>query len=193
MARKRETINPSPDGAKPDKRNRKRFIIYAKEDGTPDLSNLPPELDSLRGGNSNQETGSTPPQPIDPPPPAFDSSVFQMILPVITGLEALLVAPRMGITVPLATQCLTPAPPLADAIATAAARVANKYAGSMSQYADEIALCAIIATWQVSAFAAMRRYAPIDVQAEAPPRPPDKHESYETPPPPPPKVEPEEN
>jgi hypothetical protein len=75
---------------------------------------------------------------------------------------------------------------LADAIAAAAAKVANKYSAPLGKYADEIALCAIIATWQISAFAAMRRFASIDIPSETPPPPPDKHESYQPPPPPPP-------
>jgi len=185
MARKRENISSTGESAK-DKRTRKRYIVYANEDGTPDLNNLPPELEGLKGASNPAPSPENSATPTEPPPPAFDSAIFKMLLPVVSGLEAVMVAARMNVTVPIATQCLTPPPPLADAIAAAAAKVANKYSAPLGRYADEIALCAIIATWQISAFAAMRRFAPIDTPSETPPPPPDKHESYQPPPPPPP-------
>jgi hypothetical protein len=182
MAKKRETI-ASETGPGRDKRARKRYIVFAKEDGTPDLDNLPPELQSAIGSAPAPAAPTGPPP--DPPPPAFDSQLVKILLPVVSGLEAVFVAPRMGITVDQATAALTPPPPLADAIAAAATKVLNKYFPEPGRWADEIALCAMIVTWQATAFAQMRRMAPIDVSPE-PPRPPDRHESYQPPPPPPP-------
>ena len=181
MAKKRAEI-PIPGEPGNNKRTRKRFIVFAKDDGSPDLDNLPPELQGHIGASGAPQASDQP----APPPAEFDASIIKIVMPVIVGLEAMLVGPRMGIPVATATQCLTPPPPLADAIAQAATKVLNKYSAPLGRWADEIALAALLATWQVSAFAAMRRYAPIDVQSEEPPPPPDRHESYQPPPPPPP-------
>lgn len=182
MAKPRETINNDSAAAASgkDKRNRKRFIVYQNEDGTPDLSNLPEAL---------RPVINPPPGPDavpEAPPPEFDASIFKMLLPVIVSLEAAVAARKLDISPKQAAQCLTPAPQLADGIAAAAAKVANKYAAPLGRWADEIALVAIVCTWQFSAFAAMQQYRPVPITPEPPPPPPDKHYSTEAPPPPPP-------
>jgi hypothetical protein len=103
------------------------------------------------------------------------------MIPVLSGIEAVLVADRMGVSTEQAQQALTPPPPLADAIANAAAKVAAKYAAPLGRWAEEIALAALIVTWQTTAFANMRRMAPAAPPAAEPPAPIDRHESYQAP------------
>jgi hypothetical protein len=106
------------------------------------------------------------------------------MIPVLSGIEAVLVADRMGVSTEQAQQALTPPPPLADAIAQAAAKVAAKYAAPLGRWAEEIALGALLVTWQTTAFANMRRMAPAAPTAAEPPAPIDRHESYQAPAPP---------
>jgi len=182
MARKRESIDPSNPPAS-DKRSRKRYIVYADDSGAPDLSTAPPELRAAFGGPDHATAApAAAGGPAAAPAPAeFDSAIFKLMIPVLSGIEAVLVADRMGVSTEQAQQALTPPPPLADAIANAAAKVAAKYAAPLGRWAEEIALAALIVTWQTTAFANMRRMAPAAPPAAEPPAPIDRHESYQAP------------
>lgn len=178
MARLRETMNdqaPEPGQGSNDKRKRKRITVYCHEDGSPDLDSVPEEQRRALGLGGS--TDQAEPEPVQT---SFEPAMIGMFLPVLVGIESALVAPRMGINQDQARSALTPAPPLADAIAQAATKVLNKYGSALGRWADEIALVSIVATWQVMAFSEMQRIRAASAPApQAPPPPPDVHETIE--------------
>lgn len=193
MARTRETISADNGAPKPDKRNRKRFIVYADESGKPDLSTVPDELRGAIPGAPPPATGPTAsPESVEPPPEPLDPAIMQMLLPLVCALEASILGPRMGIDVHKARELITPPEPMANGIVMAATKVANKYGGTLGRYQDELALAAVLVMWQTAAFGALRQYAAQNAPpVQTPPPPPDVHHSTQPEPPPAPPVAPE--
>lgn len=184
MAKLRENMNEStgPDASAPamspnDKRKRKRITVYCNDDGTPDLDSVPEDQRRALGIGQAPEGSNQAPEA----PAQFEPAMVGMILPVLVGIEAALIGPRLGIEIDQARSALTPHPMIADGIAQAGAKVLNKYGGNLGRWADEIALVSIIATWQVQAFAEMRRMKAASIpRHDPPPPPPDTHETIET-------------
>lgn len=191
MARLRDEITPEsttppPAGTATDKRKRRRITVYCNDDGSPDLSTISDEQKAALGLNGS--AAGPAPEPVPQVEP-IDPAIFGMMFGVLANIEAAVVAPKMGIDPDAARSALVPPPPLADALANAAAKVAAKYGGTLGRWADEIALGSLIVTWQIGAFAQMRSMQPVR-KFDPPPPPPDKHESTESKPAPKPaKVE----
>lgn len=190
MARTRETISADNGAPKPDKRNRKRFIVYADESGRPDLSTVPDELRGAIPGAPPPSAGpagpAAPTEPVEP----LDPAIMQMLLPLVVALEASIIGPRMGIDVHVARGLITPPEPIADGIVRAATKVANKYGGTLGRYQDELALAAVLLMWQTAAFGELRRYQAQNAPpVQTPPPPPDVHHSTQAEPAPPPAPE----
>lgn len=180
MARLRDEITPEASNqSTADKRKRKRITVYCNDDGSPDLSTINEEQRAALGIGSSPAAADGAPAPTEPAPEPIDPAIFGMLFHVLSNIEAAVVAPRMGIDPDAARRVMTPPPELAGPLANAAARVAAKYGGTLGRWSDEIALGSLIVTWQVSAFAELRRIQSRAPKHEPPPPPPDRHESIE--------------
>lgn len=165
------------------KGQRRRVLIYINDDGTIDLSKMSDRQRDLLG--INPEGTTTKPVPAadaEPVPPvAFPPEMAGMMLGVLISIETAIVAPRMDLDAAAVKRALIPIPPIGEALRESAARVMNKYAGTLGAYADEFALVSLIITWQASAFGELR-----SLKAEmakkvdaARPKAPDIHETIE--------------
>lgn len=177
MARTREEIGAdSAPTTKPkaDRRSRKRLSVYLNEDGTPDWDAVPEE-DRARLGHGSAPAAAEAPAEVP-------VEMVGFLLQTMTRIEAAVVAPKLGISSEEAYQCLTPSAELGKPLVEATARVVNKYAGGFGRWSDEIALAALLVTWQASAFSEMRKAAAAAAPKPEPaPAPPDKHESFQPP------------
>ena len=173
------------------KRSKPRVTIYRNPDGSYDTSSLSDE-DKARlfgGAPPPAEPAAAPaPDPSTPAPEPIDPAIIGMALNLLTSIEAAVVGRRLGIPEDRCYAALQPRPPFDQAITSAATKVANKYGASLGPYADEIALVALLATWQITAFAELRSIA-AEQTAKTTPPPPNadatKHESPSKPTPPP--------
>lgn len=174
MARQREQIQT--DGApKTDKRRRQRVTIYLNDDGTPDLDGVTDEQREAIGLRTATAEPEAPPMEVAP-------EMVSMLLATMIRIESAVIAPRIGITTDEAMAALTPAPPIAEGISTAGARVLQKYGGALGKWQDEIVLATLIVTWQAQAFAEMRSIRAANTPPpQQTPAPPDVHVSSETP------------
>jgi len=155
------------------KRKKPRVTIYKNDDGSYDTSSLSDEDKArLFGGQTN---AAPPPPPVDAAPPVepIDPAIIGLALNLLTSVEAAVVGNRLGIPHAQCQKVLEPKPPLDTAITGLACKVANKYGASLGPYADEIALVALVATWQIQAFTELR--ALVAEQAANRPAPPPKH------------------
>lgn len=187
MARLR-TDSPN-EPATPNKRKKPRFVVYRNEDGSLDTDHLSPEDRAAFEGRT-QSAGPAPSPVNEPAAPVepVDPAVIGLALNLLTSIEAAVVGQKMGIPHERVYGALQPKPPLDQMVVQAACKVANKYAVTLGPYADEIALVAMLATWQISAFNELRAIA-FELKNANPTTPPpkdrdaDRHQSPATPPP----------
>jgi hypothetical protein len=135
-----------------DKRRRKRIQLYLRPDGSIDQESLTDEQRGQLGIG-----GATP--GAEATPAAVPPEMVGMLLRLVVQVEAAVVGPKVGIKATEAAECLTPDEPVYQGITETGARVLGKYAGPLSIWADEIALCSMILIWQTGAFQAMRALA----------------------------------
>jgi hypothetical protein len=168
----------NPGAPEQSKRSKPRVNLYKNPDGSYDTSSLSDEDKArLFGGapGATPEPGAAPgPAPATeaaPPVEPIDPAVIGLALNLLTSIEAAVVGQKLGIPQDRCFAALQPRPPLDQMITGTAAKVANKYGASLGPYADEIALVALIATWQISAFTELRSIA-ADLAANRPAPPP---------------------
>jgi hypothetical protein len=82
-----------------------------------------------------------------------------MGLRALAGIEAAILAGRMGLSHSEAMQAFELPPMLEAQLGEAGSRVLSKYAGPMSKYQDEIVLAALLIHWQAGAFRQLREMA----------------------------------
>jgi len=163
------------------KRKKPRVTIYRNEDGSYDTSSLSDEDKARLFGTPSNTPPPPPAADAAPAPEPVDPAVIGMALNLLTSIEASLIGRKLGLPHELCQQVLQPKPPLDTTITGLACKVANKYGASLGPYADEIALCAMVVTWQVQAFTELRSIvAERDArQTDNPPKHPDadRHQS----------------
>jgi hypothetical protein len=160
MAKLREEMDPTApeDGAAPrssraDRRRRPKIIVPILEDGSPDLSILSDEARAkLAGALQAEAEASAPAEPVPGP-------VVVMGLRALAGIEAAIMAGRMGLSHSEAMQAFELPPMLEAQLGEAGARVLAKYAGPIGKYQDEIVLAALLVHWQAGAFRQLREMA----------------------------------
>jgi len=132
---------------KTDKRSRKRVVIPIDETGELDTSRLDEKtLSQLRSAvtSSGSQVEVIPPQAI------------QVLLSGIAGIEAALIAPRFGIDRTTAMSVCVPQGEVMENLVTAGTAVANKHAGRLAAYSDEISLAFALISWQTTVFASLQ-------------------------------------
>lgn len=169
MARLR-TSDDSPENPQQERnrdRRRRPKIIVPLNDGKPDCSILSDEAKAaLRKALAESEP--------EPPPPT-DPSIVLFAVRAVASIEAAIVAPRMGVPLDRARECLQPNPILEQQIAAAGARVLDKHSAIMGRYGDEIVLLSLLIAWQAQAFTALRAAREsVRPQQQASPEPPER-------------------
>lgn len=170
-----------------DKRKKPRVILYKNDDGTWDTSSLNDEEKSRLFGGA---TGAPPPPPPPTPDPAapapepIDPQVMGMALTMLVSIEAAVVGQKLGLDHKTVYDVLQPRPPFDGAILNLSCKVANKYGASLGPWADEIALGALLISWQVAAFNQLRQIVADQKSGSDRPAP----EAPAPPPPPPPET-----
>jgi hypothetical protein len=159
MAKLREELDPTApeDGAAPrssraDRRRRPKIIVPILEDGSPDLSILSDEARAKLAGALQAEAEAAPAEPVPGP-------VVVMGLRALAGIEAAILAGRMGLSHSEAMKAFELPPMLEAQLGEAGARVLAKYAGPIGKYQDEIVLAALLVHWQAGAFRQLREMA----------------------------------
>ena len=173
MARLRSDEPNSNATGEQSKRKKPRVTIYKNDDGSYDTSSLSDDDKARLFGA--QPNAAPPPPSIDPAPPVepVDPAIIGLALNLLTSIEAAVVGNKLGLPHADCQRVLQPKPPLDTDITGLACKVANKYGASLGPYADEIALVALVATWQIQAFTELR--ALVAEQAANRPAPPPKH------------------
>jgi len=151
MAKPREEIDEQagvpPAEPKQDRLRAPRIIVKVI-DGKPDFSRLDPEqVELLRTGLSeaSAESAGLPPE------------VMGMLIHAIGSVEAMAVSAKTGMPRDVADAIVQPKPPLDALLAETAAKVAAKH-NLGGRYAEEIALLALLGTWQAGIMAAVRMW-----------------------------------
>ena len=151
MAKPREEIDEQagipPVEPKPDRLRAPRIIVKVI-DGKPDFSRLDPEqMELLRAGLSeaSAENAGLPPE------------VMGMLIHAIGSVEAMAVSAKTGMPRDVADRIVQPKPPLDSMLAETAVKVAAKH-NLGGRYAEEIALLALLGTWQAGVVASVRMW-----------------------------------
>lgn len=189
--------NTPTNSGESSKRRKARVPIYKNDDGTLDLSGLTDDDAAKvreRFGSSPGAAFTPPPptEPTAPPPEPIDPAIIMLALNMLTSIEAAVVGSKLHIPTARAYEALALKPPFDQMLIGAATKVANKYMVSMGPYADEIALGALLVTWQIGAFTELRAIAAELATARGETPPPNvDHDKHQSPPPPPPPPSPE--
>jgi len=119
-------------------RRRRHFIRVPLDDaGRPDLSSIRPEHREALA----EAVGTLPERA------SVDPALAGMLIQAVARIEGALLGPRFGLDRETAMQIAEPKPPLDELLAKQTAVVLSKH-NVMGRYGDEVALAALIASWQ---------------------------------------------
>jgi hypothetical protein len=125
------------DGVAPRKR-RPSFKVPLTDDGRPDLDSLDADKRQLLVEAVQAQA---------PAQTSVDPALAGMLIQAVARIEGALLGPRFGLDRETAMQIAEPKPPLDELLAKQTAVVLSKH-NVMGRYGDEVALAALIASWQ---------------------------------------------
>ena len=131
----------------------------------PLLADGKPDFDSLSGETLDQLAEAMGDRPVEPA--AVPPESIALLIRLAVSIQAAILAPRFHVARPVATVILTPDEGVAAALSETGARVLTRYAGPLSQYADEFALVSTLIAWQLAGLAGLRVEAAAERVAEA--------------------------
>jgi hypothetical protein len=153
MARTRDEITQdATEGARStDKRKRPRITVFLTAEGKPDFYDLPSDQRAAL-----IEALPKPEEPAEPAAP-IEPAAVALLVNLIVGVESAIVARQVELSSDQVREALQPNPIFADSLNVAGAKVLNKYSGVLGRWQDEIMLATLVVSWQLSAFAEIRR------------------------------------
>lgn len=140
-----ETSDPAPTMAR---QRKPRIILRYGDDGKPDIASLDGDSRAALASAFREQV------PIE----RTDPALVGMVLVGIGSLEGAMLATRLDLPIEDVKSIVGPMEPMKSLLADAGAKVIDKH-NLMGRWGDEIALCALLVSWQASVLQSVRAMA----------------------------------